>query len=616
MAVITAPKALANKDLERKPDLSLGFYPTKVGCLVCSKAYIILIRIDWLVSYLSIALTIGEQMPKLPKFNTRVLPVFAKNLVITSTNLIADFAGDGPKYVVLELKGGFPIRKQKRKLIDIIPEISKKENSLEELQTVIDSLIDAKWLQGIVFKFADLSLDPAKAYMLRKQIERIIRSNKEVIVYSNSFNIATYYLASAASKIVMPESAEFNLNGFAISKIYKKDFLKRFGVSFEKLAIKEYKSAVDDMALSKMTKTDKEQLNALLTSWIDTITTAIAKNRSTEPEIVVNWIDSYISSANQAKELGLIDEVLYEDELFNEQYKTINNANRFLKNKRLTAAARVAIISLEGAIVTGKTRNSSPLPIFGTKLAGSDTIVADFRKAEADEHTKAIVFYVNSPGGSPLASDLVWRELIRIQKTKPVVVVMGFLAASGGYYVAAAADKIIAAPTTITGSIGVVMGKPVLKEFYKQQSLNIETVKRGKFADSMGLARAFTKEEKDNINKYMNEVYDRFVDRVAKGRGLSSKEVNKIGRGRVWSAKDALAINLVDELGDLELGIQRAKELAGLPNSAGVYNISTKAEFVLAKVDTVEAIIQTINPLLKERALLMSEFSFNQQDFV
>lgn len=551
-------------------------------------------------------------MPKLPKFNTRIFPVFAKNVVISATNLVANFAGDGPEYIVLTLKGSYPISKQKRKLINIIPEISKKEFSLEELKTLIDSLIEASWLKGVVFKLSDLAIDPAKAYMLRQQIERVNTANKETIIYSNSFNMPSYYMASAASKIVMPESAEFSLNGFAISKVYKKDFLKRFGVSVEKLAIKEYKSAVDDIALSKMTRTDKEQLNALLDSWLDTITSSIAKNRNTSPETVVEWIDSYISSADQAKELGLIDEVLYEDELFDDKYKNLNNANRFLKTKRPTASARVAIISLEGPIVTGKSRNSSPLPIFGSKLAGSDTIVADFRKAEADEHTKAIVFYVDSPGGSPLASDLVWREVVRIQKTKPVVVVMGFLAASGGYYVAAAADKIIAAATTITGSIGVVMAKPVLKEFYKQQSLNIETVKRGKFADSMGLARAFTKAEKDNINKYMNEVYDRFVDRVAKGRGLSPEEVNKIGRGRVWTGKDALEINLVDELGDIELGIKRAKELAGLANSAGVYNISSKGEFVLPKLKTVESIIQTINPLLKEKALLMSEFSFEQ----
>ena len=554
-------------------------------------------------------------MPKLPKFNTRVLPVFAKNVVISASNLVADFAGDGPEYVVLELKGSFPTRKQKRKLQDLIPELSKKGLSVEELSSLIDSLLAAKWLKGIAFKFSELKLDSAKAYVLRKQLERIPASGKELIVYSNSLNLINYYLASVADKIVVPESAEFDLNGFAISKIYKKDFLKRFGVSFEKLAIKEYKSAADDMALSKMTKADKEQLNALLDSWLATMTTAIAKNRKTSPEAVVEWIDSSISSANEAKEKGLLDEVLYEDELFDDKYKTLKDVKRFLKRKRPSAAPRVAVISLEGTIVTGKSRNSSPLPIFGSKLAGSDTIVADFRKAEADENTKAIVFYVNSPGGSPLASDLVWREIIRIQNTKPVVVVMGFLAASGGYYVAAGAKKIIAAPTTITGSIGVVFGKPVLKEFYKQQSLNVETVKKGKFADSMAWARAFSKEEKEKFSKYMHEVYDRFVDRVAKGRNMTAEEVNKIGRGRIWSGKDAIDINLVDELGDIELGIKRAKELAGLPDNAEAYNISSKGEFALVKIENPEVLIQAINPLLNEKALLMSDYSFKSQDF-
>jgi protease-4 len=533
-------------------------------------------------------------------------------ILVFIRNLIADFPGKKPEYIVISLSGNYPVRKPKRNLVDSILRVTKKKPSLEELSKDVDKLASATWLKGVIIRLGSLKIDYAKSYMLFLEISKLKKSKKKIIVYAESLNLQSYYIASLADRIVLPESADLMLTGISIDMLYKKDFLDRFGISFQKLSIKEYKSAGDDLALSSMTKANEEQINALLDSFTSDYSETISKGRNTDSETVKAWINKAVKSADKAKSLGMIDELMYEDELFKQDCKELNKAKRFLKYPRPSGEDKVAVITLNGMIVTGKSKHSPfPIPIFGQTVAGSDTVIADFRAAEADERTKAIVFYVDSGGGSPLASDLIWREVIRIKKTKPVIAVMGLLAGSGGYYVLAGADKIIATPGTITGSIGVLTGKVVLNEFYKKQSLNMESIKRGQFADTFSSFKLFTSEEEKMLNEYMYEVYNRFVDRVASGRGLSKDRVNEIGKGRIWSGNDALDINLIDEIGDIQLGIQRAKELAKLPPNAAVYNISTKGEFVLPKIDNVETFIKTINPLLQEQALLISEFSFS-----
>jgi len=533
-------------------------------------------------------------------------------ILVFIRNLIADFPGKKPEYIVVSLSGCYPIRKPKQNLINSIFRITKQKTSLEEFSKEVDKLASATWLKGVIVRLGSLQIDYAKSYMLFLEISKLKKSKKKIIVYAESLNLQSYCIASLADRIVLPESADLMLTGISIDQLYKKDFLDRFGISFQKLSIKEYKSAGDDLALSSMTKANEKQINELLDSFTSDYSEVVSKGRNTDSETVKKWINKAVSSAKEAKRLGMIDEVMYEDELFKQDYKELKKAKRFLKYPRPSAADKVAVITLNGMIVSGKSKHSPlPIPIFGQTVAGSDTVIADFRAAEVDERTKAIVFYVDSGGGSALASDLIWREVVRIQKIKPVIAVMGLLAASGGYYVLAGADKIIATPGTITGSIGVLLGKMVLSEFYKKQSLNMESIKRGQFADASSSARAFTKEEEKMLNKYMHEVYSRFVDRVASGRGLSKDRVNEIGKGRIWSGSDALDINLIDEIGDIQLGIQRAKELAKLPPNAAVYNIGTKGEFVLPKIDSVETFIKTINPLLQEQALLISEFSFS-----
>jgi protease IV len=243
-----------------------------------------------------------------------------------------------------------------------------------------------------------------------------------------------------------------------------------------------------------------------------------------------------------------------------------------------------------------------PLPLLGAQLAGAETITRAFRQAEADESTAAIVFYVDSGGGSALASDLIWREVARIRAKKPVVAVMGEVAASGGYYVLAHASRIIATPMTITGSIGVVSGKAVLAGFNRKYGLNPETVSRGRYALTYSSDRPFDDEERALLERYNREVYDRFTQRVAEGRNLSVARVDELGRGRVWSGADALEHGLVDELGDVALGIRRARELAGLSEAAAVWNVEAPAKMLLPTPENAEALLKLFR---RERLWLM-----------
>jgi len=245
------------------------------------------------------------------------------------------------------------------------------------------------------------------------------------------------------------------------------------------------------------------------------------------------------------------------------------------------------------------------MPGLGNMMAGVDSVVQCFRAAESDEQTAAIVLYVNSGGGSALASDLMWREVWRIRSRKPVVAVFGAVAASGGYYVAAAANRIVAAPATVTGSIGVLTGKLVLSDLYRRLGVHTEHVQRGRFALWFDPAAPLSDEERELLRRSNEETYERFVSRVAEGRSLGRDRAHELAKGRIWSGVDALGCGLVDELGDVELGIERAAELAGLPPQAASWNARAPAALLLPNAEDPTTLVRALGPLLRERSLLL-----------
>ncbi len=541
------------------------------------------------------------------EFSPTLLKTLFENMMVSVKNVFADLAREKPEWIVIELSGSFPRLEQKRKLSDFPPNFGPKPYTVEKLQKDIDQLEQADWLKGVVFRLEGLSIDLSTAYAIKKQLERLQTANKKVIVYASQFGMASYYLASVADEIIMPESAELSVFGFAFEMNFLKDALGRFGVEFDKVAIKEYKNAGDNFVRSRMSESQREQMTVLLEGFEASLYSDIAASRQIDFNAVTTWVNDGISSAQEAKAKGMIDQVLYEDEFIAEKHELLDDAGRYLRAKRRSyETGRVAIISLEGTIMPGKSRRSPvPLPLVGESSAGSESIIAAFRSAEEDDSTKAIVFYVDSGGGSALASDLMWREVVRIREKKPIVAVMGQYAASGGYYVLTHANHVIAAPVSLTGSIGVVALKPVLEDFNDKYGINVEVIQKGRYARLLSSAQAFDTDERAHMEKSIAEVYDRFISRVAEGRGLSKDAVNDIGRGRVWTGQDALEQKLVDQLGDLSTGIAKAKELANLKEDARVYSVDMPKKFVLPKVESAEAFLKTLSPLFQERIVLM-----------
>ncbi len=515
--------------------------------------------------------------------------------------------GPRPDRVVIELTGSYPALKEARRFPARYVRVSPAPVSLEEFERLIDALLRADWPRTVTFRFAQLDVPLATAAALRRQFGRLRAAGRRVEVLATSFDNAGYYLASAADAIVAPPSAEFNVNGLAFTATFLGDTLAKAGVRFEKLAIREYKNAGDDLVLPRMSEAQREQYGAYLDSVVASTHADIAAGRGRSAEEVAAWVDAGVTSAAGAARLGMIDRVAYEDEALGPDAVPVAAARRRLPVRRFaTQTGRVALVSLEGAIVTGPSRSSPvPLPVLGSKTAGSETLVRALRAAGRDVRTRAVVLHVDSGGGSALASDLIGREVELLARRLPVVAVMGGVAASGGYYVLTHATRVLAEATTITGSIGVVSMKPVLEELYHRYGANVESVERGRFAGMMGSHRPFTVDERELQERYIDEVYARFVARVAAGRRLDARRVDEIGRGRIWSGADALGRGLVDEIGGLPQALARAKELAGLPPDAAVRRVEAPRELLLPTTEDPTTLLRALGAGVRERAWLV-----------
>ena len=506
-----------------------------------------------------------------------------------------------PTWVVLDVTGPYPELSPTQPLQALL----NRTESLEALEKRAHALGEAKWLHGVLVRISEFTASPATAHAIRGILKRL-SEKKRVVAHVPQLTMTSLIAASGCPEITAPESADVMLSGFAVEPTFMGEFLKKNGIEFENLRIKEYKAALTRFSEDRMDDHNREQLQAYLdaaeTAWVRDL----AEGRNVSEEQARSWLDADFTSAQSMVDAGLLTKLAYEDELVGPGTRPIAAIVELLSaqfDRPNPKEDRIAVVPVIGTIVPGKSRNNPlPLPLMGGPMAGSDTVVAALKRAKEDKHTKAIVVYVNSGGGSALASDLMHREIATSEK--PVVVVMGEYAASGGYYLAAGAKKIIASPYTVTGSIGVVSGKPVMQKFNEKHGFKPEGVGR-QSALKYSTSHAFSDEQRDHMAKGIEEVYDRFITRVADGRHLTKERVNEIGRGRIWSGADALNLGLVDELGDLHTGIQRAAELAGLSYDAPTWTATPKnqgplPEFVKEVKDAAQV---SVWPFGKERVL-------------
>ncbi len=420
---------------------------------------------------------------------------------------------------------------------------------------------------------------------LREAIKEFKTSGKPVYAYMEIGTNREYFIATAADKIFLPPSGDIYVNGLAANAMFYKGSLDKLGIEADVIQIgPKYKNAPDQYTKKEMGEGQREVINAVLDEYFGHMTTEIAEARKKSVEDVKALIDNAPYNARQAKEVGLIDGAIYRDEVEKDlkaklgyketdKLRTVSSgAYRDVPSDSLglNNGEKVAVIYASGAINVGRS-GSGPL---SGEVAGSDTIVSAVNDAAEDTSVKAIVLRVDSPGGSALASDLMWHAIENAKTKKPVVVSMGDVAASGGYYIACNANKIIAEPTTITGSIGVFMGKPVVRGLYDWLGVSNEYVMRGKQSGIFRETEKWTPEERAKMEAQTNTIYfDNFLPKVATGRNKSVEEANSLGQGRVWTGTQAKANGLIDEFGGLEKAIAVAKELANLPADKDVRRV-------------------------------------------
>ena len=424
-----------------------------------------------------------------------------------------------------------------------------------------------------------------KADELRDAIKEFKTSGKPVYAFMQLGMNKEYYIATATDKIFLPPSGDLYINGFAAEAMFYKGSLDKLGIEADVIQIgPKYKNAPDQYTKKEMGEGQREVINAVLDEYYGRFTGGISESRKKSVDDVKGMIDNAPYNANQAKELGLIDDAFYKEQVYEELknrlgYKTDDKLRTIRggdyreipsDSLGLNKGDKVALIYASGAINVGHS-NDSP---FGGSMVGSDTVVGAVNDAAQDDSIKAIVLRVDSPGGSALASDLMWYSLENAKKKKPVVVSMSDVAASGGYYISCNANKIVAEPSTITGSIGVFLGKPVVKGLYDWLGVSNEYVMRGKNSGLFRETVKWTPEERAKMEEGANNIYfNNFLPKVAAGRNKSHEEINTIGQGHVWTGTQAKANGLIDEFGGLEKAIDIAKQLANLPADKDVKRV-------------------------------------------
>lgn len=430
---------------------------------------------------------------------------------------------------------------------------------------------------------------------LRRELVRFRKSGKPSHCFIESAGGGGYLLASACSEVSMLPTGQLEIPGVGAQLMYLKELLGKLGIEFQELRMGRYKSAAEPFTRTGPSDAVREEIHSMLDELYDDFVNAIAENRSLKPVVVRGLIDRAMYNAEEAKEAGLVDRLEYEDEFlarvrqeklelvearmgkkleidlsgFAGMMKLFNEILGGPRKERVSKKPKIAVIYGVGPIVPSAGSSS----LLMGQVMTSDEIVKLFRKVRKDATVKAVVFRVNSPGGSALASELIWREVKLTAAGKPVVVSMGDVAASGGYYVSCPASWIVAENATLTGSIGVIGAMPNMKGLYDKIGVDFETFSRGKRANLYSTTGELSEEGRELLMKYMREIYDDFIGHVAEGRKLPRKAVESIAEGRVWTGNQALKHGLVDELGGLDEALRKARDLAKAPEDAEILTL-------------------------------------------
>jgi protease-4 len=458
------------------------------------------------------------------------------------------------------------------------------------LADVIDALRRAQAdnrVKALVAKVGGRRIGLARIQELRDAVTEFRKSGKTTIAWADSYGEfgpgnLPYYLATAFEQVYLQPSGDLGLNGVALETMFYRGALDKAGIEYEGSKRHEYKNAVNVFTESGFDAPHREAQRRLVESVTEQLTEGIADRRGIPAAGVRALIDRGPFIGAEAMQAGLVDALGYRDEVYAAARKQAGDhaelqyIGRYHRARSLSRGTRklpnprepiVALIHASGAIRRGRSGRG---PVMATSI-GSDTLAAAIRAAVADERVRAIVLRVNSPGGSYVASDTIWREVVRARAAaKPVVVSMGDLAASGGYFISMAADVIVAEPGTLTGSIGVFGGKPVISGLLGRAGISTDAVHEGARAQMFSSTHPYSPDEWERVNSWLDRIYADFTEKVAEGRRLTVAQVHEVARGRVWTGADAAGNGLVDQLGGLDVAERIARRRGGLPADAPV----------------------------------------------
>src|SRR6266567_5964955 len=506
-------------------------------------------------------------------------------VVVGLAILVSIFRGNPPSIrdnSVLALKVSGP-------LPDYVPDdpirrlFGGQPQSLTSLVTQFRTAKVDKRITAILLDIDASQTGWAKAEEIRGAIADFRTSGKPVYAYMEMGLNKDYYIATACDKIFVAPPGELFITGLAADVMFFRGSLDKLGIYPDIYQIRKYKSAGDTFTQKQMTPAHREFMNSLLDDLYGRYIDGIARGRSKSADDVKKLIDNAPYTAAQAKESGFVDGATYREEVEKELKKRLGYKDsddlHIVKSSDyrqisqeslgLNKGERIAVVYAAGDITSGKSQFGGN----GEETIGSDSLVKTLDEVRDDKTIKAIVLRVDSPGGSGLASDIIWRAIESLKRKKPVVVSMSDVAASGGYYISAGANKIVAEPSTITGSIGVVGGKPVVKGFYDWIGVTNEYVMRGKNAGMFRETEKFNDSERAKFQEFLRNTYEDFITKVGKGRNKEKDYIDSIGQGRVWTGSQGKEKGLVDEYGGLDKAIEVAKQLANIPAEKSIQRV-------------------------------------------
>jgi protease IV len=472
----------------------------------------------------------------------------------------------------LELDGRFQELQEENPLAGLpFPGSEEEKIGLLQLKQAIAHAKGDSNIKGIVIKSGSVQMGFSTIEEIRQSLADFRKSGKWVIAFSEVFSEGGYYLASAADKVYLHPEGEVEFNGLSIEVSFFKRLLDKLEIKPQVFRVGEFKSAVEPFLLEQMSPESELQMQEMANGLNQFMLGQIAESRKIAPEKLKDISDNMlVTNAKAAQELGLIDQLYYDDEFQDDVRQRIGIGKdddiKFVKydKYRKTVPAQkytdseIAVIVADGTIVPGENNGDDEV------IAG-ETFVKAIRKARENKKVKAIVLRINSPGGEFRASDMMWREVTLAREVKPVIASMSDYAASGGYYMAMAADTIVAQPTTITGSIGIFAMLPDMSGFLGNKlGITFDEVKTGNYGEMITVTRPLNDAEKRFWQKNIEEGYETFTSKAAKGRGISHEDILKVAGGRVWTGTQAESHKLVDVQGGFDDAVKIAAKKANI----------------------------------------------------